>query len=105
GLDQIGVVTKTVRDCAEVFRIIAGHDPLDSTSSPHPVDDYAAALGAGVKGLRFGVVREAVEQLGGEVRANFDAALDVLRRGGAIVEEAGIPTIGYAIAIYYIVAN
>jgi aspartyl-tRNA(Asn)/glutamyl-tRNA(Gln) amidotransferase subunit A len=105
GLDQIGVVTKTVRDCAEVFRIIAGHDPLDSTSSPHPVDDYAADLGSGVKGLRFGVVREAVEQLGGEVRANFDAALDVLRRGGAIVEEASIPTIGYAIAIYYIVAN
>ena len=105
GLDQIGVVTKTVRDCAEVFRIIAGHDPLDSTSSPHPVDDYAADLGAGVKGLRFGVVREAVEPLGGEVRANFDAALDVLRGGGAIVEEAGIPTIGYAIAIYYIVAN
>jgi len=105
GLDQIGVVTKTVRDCADVFRIIAGHDPLDSTSSPQPVDDYAADLGAGVKGLRFGVVREAVEQLGGEVRANFDAALDVLRRGGAIVEEAGIPTIGYAIAIYYIVAN
>jgi len=104
-LDQIGVVTKTVRDCAEVFQIIAGHDPLDSTSSTQPAGDYTADLGAGVKGLRFGIVREAVGQLGGEVRVNFDAAVDVLRRGGAVVEEASIPTIGYAIAIYYIVAN
>jgi len=105
GLDQIGVVTKTVRDCAEVFKIIAGHDPFDSTSSAHDVDDYAADLGMGVKGLRFGIVREAVEQLGGEVRANFDAAVDVLRRGGAVIEEASVPSVGYAIAIYYIVAN
>jgi aspartyl-tRNA(Asn)/glutamyl-tRNA(Gln) amidotransferase subunit A len=104
-LDQIGIVTKTVRDCAEVLRIIAGRDPLDSTSHPHPVDDYAADLGAGVKGLRFGIVREAVEPLGGEVRRNFDEAVDVLRRGEAIVEDVSIPTIGTAIAIYYIVAN
>ena len=105
GLDQIGICTKTTGDCAEVLAIIAGHDPLDSTSSREPVDDYAADLGAGVKGLRFGIVREAVERLEGEVRANFDAAVEVLRGGGAMVEEASIPTIGYAIAIYYIVAN
>jgi aspartyl-tRNA(Asn)/glutamyl-tRNA(Gln) amidotransferase subunit A len=104
-LDQIGIVTKTVRDCAEVLGIIAGHDPLDSTSSTAPVDDYTADLGAGVKGLRFGIVKEALERLEGEVRANFDAAVDVLRRGGAAIEEVSIPTIGYAIAIYYIVAN
>lgn len=105
GLDQIGVVTKTIRDCAEVLGIIAGHDPHDSTSSSVPVDDYTAGLAAGVKGLRFGLVREAIEQLEGEVRANFDAAVEVLRNGGAIVEETSIPTIGAAIAIYYIVAN
>ena len=105
GLDQIGIVTKTARDCAEALSIIAGHDPLDSTSSTVPVDDYAADVVAGVKGLRFGIVREAVGKLEGEVRANFDAAVDVLRGGGAIVEETSIPTIGYAIAIYYIVAN
>jgi aspartyl-tRNA(Asn)/glutamyl-tRNA(Gln) amidotransferase subunit A len=105
GLDQIGIVTKTVRESAEVLGIIAGHDPRDSTSSAEPAGDYARDLGRGVKGLRFGVIREAVGQLTGEVRANFDEALDVLRRGGAIVEEASVPAIGYAIAIYYIVAN
>ena len=105
GLDQIGIVTKTVRESAEVLGLIAGHDPRDSTSSTEPVPDYTRDLGKGVKGLRFGVVREAVEKLGGEVRANFDEALDVLRRGGAIVEEVSVPSIAYAIAIYYIVAN
>jgi len=105
GLDQIGIVTSTARECAEVLGIIAGHDPNDSTSSPEPVDDYGADVDAGIKGLRFGVVREAVSKLEGDVRANFDDALRVLRGAGAIVEEASVPTIGYAIAIYYIVAN
>jgi aspartyl-tRNA(Asn)/glutamyl-tRNA(Gln) amidotransferase subunit A len=104
-LDQIGIVTKTIRDCAEVFDIMAGHDPMDSTSSREPAGDATADLDAGVKGLRFGIVREAVEKLEGEVRVNFDAAVDILRRGGASVEEVSIPTIPYAIAVYYIVAN
>ncbi|MEA2488373.1 MAG: aspartyl-tRNA(Asn)/glutamyl-tRNA(Gln) amidotransferase subunit [Acidobacteriota bacterium] len=105
GLDQIGILSKTVRESAEVLGLIAGHDPLDSTSSTQSVDDYTADLGSGVRGMRFGVVREAVEKLEGEVRTNFDAAIDVLRRGGATIEEASVPAIGYAIAIYYIVAN
>ncbi len=104
-VDQIGIVSKTVRESAEILGLIAGHDPLDSTSSAHAIDDYAADLDSGVRGLRFGVVREAVGQLEGEMRANFDAAIAVLRSGGAIVEEASVPTIGYAIAIYYILAN
>jgi len=105
GLDQIGIVTKTVRECAELLGVIAGYDSFDSTSSTQPVDDYAADVDRGVRGLHFGVVREAVEKLEGETRANFDDALRVLRSGGAIVEEASVPTIGTAIAVYYIVAN
>ena len=104
-LDQIGVVTKTVRDAAEVLGMIAGHDPLDSTSSTEPVGEYCTGLGEGVRGLRFGIVREAVALLEGEVRGNFDAAVDVLRKGGAVVEEVSLPTIAYAIAVYYVLAN
>ena len=105
GLDQIGVVTKTVAECAEILGIIAGHDPLDSTSSAEPVDDYAADVAAGVKGLRFGVVREDVEKLEGDVRQNFEDAVRVLRGAGAVIEDASVPAAAYAIAIYYIVAN
>jgi aspartyl-tRNA(Asn)/glutamyl-tRNA(Gln) amidotransferase subunit A len=104
-VDQIGIVTKTIRESAELLGVIAGHDPLDSTSSMRAVDDYTADLDAGIRGLRFGVVREAIEKLHGEVKTNFDDALSVLRGGGAIIEEVSVPTIGYAIAIYYIVAN
>jgi aspartyl-tRNA(Asn)/glutamyl-tRNA(Gln) amidotransferase subunit A len=104
-VDQIGIITKTVRECADLLGMIAGHDPLDSTSATNPVDDYTADLDAGVRGLRFGVVREAVDKLEGEVRANFDDALKVLRDGGAVIESVSVPAIGYAIAIYYIIAN
>jgi aspartyl-tRNA(Asn)/glutamyl-tRNA(Gln) amidotransferase subunit A len=104
-LDQIGIVAKTVRESAELLGIIAGRDPLDSTSSAERVDDYAADIERGAKGLRFGVVTEAVEKLEGDVRSNFDEALRVLRAAGAIVEQASVPSISYAIAIYYIVAN
>jgi aspartyl-tRNA(Asn)/glutamyl-tRNA(Gln) amidotransferase subunit A len=104
-VDQIGILTKTVRECADLLGMIAGHDPLDSTSSMNPIDDYAADLDAGIRGLRFGVVREAVGQLEGEVRVNFEDGLAVLRGGGAVIEEVSVPAIGYAIAIYYIVAN
>jgi aspartyl-tRNA(Asn)/glutamyl-tRNA(Gln) amidotransferase subunit A len=104
-LDQIGVVAKTVREAADVLAVIAGHDPLDSTSSAEPVDEYAADLERGVAGMRFGIVREAVEKLEGEVGANFDEALRVLRDAGAVCEEVSVPSIGYAIAVYYIVAN
>lgn len=104
-LDQIGIVTKTVGESAAILRIIAGADDADSTCSRHEVADYAARLGDGVRGLRFGVVREAVAELKGEVRANFESALELLRRNGATVEDASIPTLRYAIAVYYVVAN
>ncbi|HXG57733.1 MAG TPA: Asp-tRNA(Asn)/Glu-tRNA(Gln) amidotransferase subunit GatA [Thermoanaerobaculia bacterium] len=105
GLDQIGIMTKTVAECAEVLGTIAGYDPRDSTSSNHPPGDYAAAVGEGIACRRFGVVAEAVRDLTGEVRSNFEAALDVLRGGGAVVEDVSLPTLPYAIAVYYIVAN
>jgi aspartyl-tRNA(Asn)/glutamyl-tRNA(Gln) amidotransferase subunit A len=104
-LDQIGVVTKTVSEAATVLGVIAGHDERDSTSSREPVADYLKEIDSGVTGLRFGVVREAVEHLEGEVRSNFDASLAVLRSAGAVVEEVGIPTLPHAIAIYYVLAN
>ncbi len=104
-LDQIGTLTTTVRENAELLRTIAGHDPLDSTSSKEKVEDYSADLNLGVKGLRVGIIKEAVEQLSGEVRNNFDDSVEVFRRAGASVQMATVPTVGYSIAVYYIVAN
>jgi aspartyl-tRNA(Asn)/glutamyl-tRNA(Gln) amidotransferase subunit A len=104
-LDQIGTLTKTVREGAELLRVIAGHDPLDSTSSPREVDDYPADCDRGVRDLRVGVISEGLDKLSEETRKNFDAAVDVLRRGGAKIADVHIPSIPHSIAIYYVVAN
>jgi aspartyl-tRNA(Asn)/glutamyl-tRNA(Gln) amidotransferase subunit A len=104
-LDQIGTLTKTVRESAELLGIIAGPDPLDSTCSAREVDDYTVDLDAGVRGLRVGVIPEGLDKLNAEVRRNFDEAVGVLRRGGAKIADAHVPSIEYSIAIYYVVAN
>src|SRR5438128_4178331 len=66
GLDQIGIVTKTVREGAELLRVIGGHDPLDSPSSGKPADDYGPTADAGVRGLRFAGVSKPGERREGE---------------------------------------
>ncbi len=104
-LDQVGPLTKTVRESAELLGMIAGHDPHDSTCSAEAVDDYTADLDRGVRGLRVGVVPEGLDKLAPEVRKNFDEAVDVFRRGGAKVADAHVPSLTYSIAIYYVVAN
>lgn len=104
-LDQVGTFTKTVRESAELLGLIAGHDPLDSTSSPREVDDYAADCDRDVRGLRVGVISEGLDKLSADVRKNFDDAVDVFRRGGARISDVHIPSIVHSIAIYYVVAN
>ena len=104
-LDQIGTLTKTVRESAELLGVIAGADPRDSTCSTRAVDDYTADLDTGVRGLRVGVIPEGLDKLNAEVRKNFDDAVDVLRRGGAKIGDVHVPSLDYSIAIYYVVAN
>lgn len=104
-LDQIGIFARSAADCAVMLGVIAGFDASDSTSSPDPVSDYSCGLAVGVAGLRLGIVAEAVDPLAGELRANFDQAVDLLRRGGATIEIVSVPTITYSVAVYSIVAN
>jgi len=104
-LDQIGIVTRTARDCAYVLSAIAGHDELDSTSSRTPVPDYAEGIDGGVRGLRVGIVRECLGGLSAATRENFDQAIAVLLAGGAEVIDVSVPSMQHAIAVYYIIAN
>ncbi len=104
-LDQIGPLTKEVRDAALLLQAIAGHDPKDSTSVPQAVPDYAAALGREVRGLRIGVPREYFGHgLDPEVEAAIRAALKTLEGLGAEVLEVSLPHTEYAVATYYVVA-
>jgi aspartyl-tRNA(Asn)/glutamyl-tRNA(Gln) amidotransferase subunit A len=105
-LDQIGPMTKDVRDAAILLRGIAGHDPLDSTSADIPVPDYEAALAGEVKGLRIGIPSEYfVAGMDPEVESAVHEAIRVLERLGAAHEEVSLPHTDYAVATYYLVAT
>jgi len=105
-LDQIGPLTGNVADAARVYRVLAGHDPMDSTTSAEPVGDPEAALDRGVKGLRVGILAEAqVEGLDPEVSADLARARRLFKEAGAQVREVSIPRAPAAIAIYYVVAS
>jgi len=104
-LDQAGPCTRTVLDAALLHEVIAGHDPLDSTSIDGPVPPVVeAARRADVSGLRIGVVKE----LGGEgfdpeIVARFEESLELLRGAGAEIVEVSCPSFVHALAAYYLI--
>jgi aspartyl-tRNA(Asn)/glutamyl-tRNA(Gln) amidotransferase subunit A len=104
-LDQIGPLTKEVRDAALLLNCIAGHDRRDSTSVDQPVPDYLEGLGREIKGLKIGVPREYFGPgLDPEVAGAVQAALKTLEGLGAELIEVSLPNTEYAVAVYYVVA-
>jgi aspartyl-tRNA(Asn)/glutamyl-tRNA(Gln) amidotransferase subunit A len=104
-LDQVGPATRSVADCAHTLRVIAGHDPLDSTSAPVPVPDYRAQLTGEIAGLRVGVPREFfVEGMEPGVEGAVREALRRLEGLGAQLVEISLPTSKYGVPIYYVIA-
>ncbi len=106
-LDQIGPLTRSVRDAALVLERIAGHDPGDATSLPEPVPRYRGALDGRVAGLRLGVVRECFEGEGAdpELLSRTSDAIGVLEARGAKRVEIALPHLGYGIAAYYLICT
>jgi aspartyl-tRNA(Asn)/glutamyl-tRNA(Gln) amidotransferase subunit A len=104
-LDQIGPLAKDVTDAATLLGIIAGHDPLDSTSMPAPVPDYGAQLRADLKGMRVGVPREYfIDGMQPAVEQAIRAAIDVMRSLGAEICEVSLPHTDSGLPVYYIIA-
>ncbi|HEY5624894.1 MAG TPA: amidase family protein, partial [Dehalococcoidia bacterium] len=105
-LDQIGTLTRSVRDAATILQAIAGHDQRDSTSAPVEVPDYSATIDRGVKGLRVGVPREYfIEGMDGEVREAVEKAIAQLESLGAEIDtDVSLPSTGHAVSVYYIIA-
>ena len=105
-MDQVGPMTKDVRDCALMLAAIAGHDPADSTSANRPVPQYSASLTGDVKGLRIGVPKEYfVSGIQPAVEQAVRTAVRQLERNGAAIREISLPHTNYAVAVYYIVAT
>ncbi len=105
-LDQIGPLTKTVRDAALIMNAIAGHDPQDSTALNEPVPNYTAKLGEDLRGVRLGLPKEyLIKGIDPQVEAAINAAVKQMTSLGAEIVEVSLPTTEYAIAVYYIVAT
>jgi len=104
-LDQIGPLTRDVRDAALAMNVICGKDPMDATSADLPAEDFTAALTGDVRGLKIGLPKEYfVDALGGEVRALVENAIAVLKAQGAEIVNVSLPHTEYAVSVYYIVA-
>lgn len=104
-LDQIGPLAWTVADAALLLKIIAGHDPMDSTSAPEAVPDYLAELEKPVAGLRIGIPREyRLPGMHEEVKAAVESAMKLYQSLGAEVVEISLPHTEYGIAAYYVIA-
>ncbi|WP_368492951.1 Asp-tRNA(Asn)/Glu-tRNA(Gln) amidotransferase subunit GatA [Geobacillus thermodenitrificans] len=105
-LDQIGPITRTVEDNAYLLQVIAGVDPMDSTSANIDVPNYVEALTGDIKGLKIAVPKEYLgEGVAEEVRQSVLAALSVLEKLGATWEEVSLPHSKYALATYYLLAS
>ncbi|NLG24062.1 MAG: Asp-tRNA(Asn)/Glu-tRNA(Gln) amidotransferase subunit GatA [Clostridiales bacterium] len=105
-LDQVGPLTRDVRDAALVLSAIAGHDGRDSTSSKRGLGDLTQGLEAGAQGLRVALPREYFgEGLNGEVREAVLAAASALESMGAAVEEVSLPSLDWALPAYQVIAG
>jgi aspartyl-tRNA(Asn)/glutamyl-tRNA(Gln) amidotransferase subunit A len=104
--DQIGPLARNVRDAALALSLIAGPDPRDSTCAVRPAEDYLSGLEDGIAGLRVGVLREidaaALDPASGRA---WQAALAHLEGAGAEIVPVSVPSVGAAVAIYYVVAT
>jgi aspartyl-tRNA(Asn)/glutamyl-tRNA(Gln) amidotransferase subunit A len=104
-LDQIGPLTHSVEDAANIFQAIAGFDPADSTSLDVPVPDCLGGLDDGVKGLKLGVPKEYFgDGIDAGVRKNVETAIQKFAAQGAEIVEISLPHTEHAVATYYIIA-
>jgi aspartyl-tRNA(Asn)/glutamyl-tRNA(Gln) amidotransferase subunit A len=105
-LDQIGPLTKDVRDAALLMNVISGHDIRDATSAPTEVPDFTRALTGDIQGLRIGVAAEYVpDDLDPAIRSIAENAAKQYEELGAIVEwGVSLPSTKHALACYYIIA-
>ncbi|HHD63652.1 MAG TPA: Asp-tRNA(Asn)/Glu-tRNA(Gln) amidotransferase subunit GatA, partial [Desulfobulbaceae bacterium] len=103
-LDQVGPLTKDVRDCALMMNVIAGHDPRDSTSIKQNVPDFTTSLTDGLQGIRVGIPGEYfAEGLDPEVEKAVQNGINMLRDAGAEIVDVSLPHTEYCVAVYYLI--
>ena len=105
-LDQIGPITNTVSDAAEILYAISGADPFDSTCLDKPVPNYLINLNKSIKGLKIGVIKDCFEHQGlnPEVKESVISGVQRFEDLGAEIIEIECPRFNDGIATYYVIA-
>ena len=105
-LDQIGPITNTVSDAAEILYSISGKDPLDSTCLDKPVPNYLSDLNKSIKDLKIGIIKECFEHpgLNPEVKESVLSGVERFKTLGAEITEVECPRFNDGIATYYVIA-
>jgi aspartyl-tRNA(Asn)/glutamyl-tRNA(Gln) amidotransferase subunit A len=105
-LDQIGPLSKTVRESAQTLEVICGFDHFDSTSADTAMDEIVRNLDQPVKQTRIGVPKEYfISGLDPEVKAKIEAGIRLYESLGCHIQEISLPHTEYAIATYYLIAT
>jgi len=102
-LDQIGPFGKTVEDTAILLSIISGQDHMDSTSAHSANKKFENHLTGMVKGLKIGVVKEYLENLGDEAKKSIEEVIKKYQKLGAEIKEIELPYAKYSLPVYYII--
>ena len=105
-LDQIGPITNTVSDSAEILYTISGKDPLDSTCLDKYVPNYLTDLDRSIKGIKIGIIEECFNHpgLNPEVKESVLSGVDRFRSLGAEIHDIKCPRFNDGIATYYVIA-
>ncbi|HEU0141801.1 MAG TPA: Asp-tRNA(Asn)/Glu-tRNA(Gln) amidotransferase subunit GatA [Bryobacteraceae bacterium] len=104
-LDHVGPFARNVKDAATLLRVLAGRDPLDSTSAFAPVPDYPVDMDGGVEGMKIGLPREYFRDLSSETGDLILQGVETLKKLGCEVRDISLPHTAYAVGCYYIICT
>lgn len=103
-LDTVGIHTRSAADSTAIYAHMAGHDPLDSTSMPGPVEEISLNAGD-LRGIRIGVPKEYfIEGIQTAVETAVREAVSVLESLGCEIREISLPHTNLALPVYYLIA-
>lgn len=105
-LDQVGPLTKDVRDSAMIMDCIAGHDRRDSTSIKMEKLPYSAEIGKDIRGMKIALPKEFFsEGISDDVKNGIQSAVMQFKALGAEIVEVSMPTLQHALPAYYIISS
>lgn len=105
-LDQVGPLTRTVKDNAIMLSAIAGYDPNETTSAKVDVPNYLLQIKDSIKGIKIGIAKEFFALgMDAEVESAVKNAIEFYKQNGAEIVDVSLKDIDLALSAYYIISS